>query len=105
MLLLVVALVGGMWLLRRRLISYVDGPPVEPDPTPWPAAGPDEPELEPSWVDPCDGGCPESHPVKVKLSSHLFHLPGMLAYQRTHPDRCYRSAEDASADGFQRAKR
>jgi hypothetical protein len=94
------ALVGGGWLARRLLITYVDGPPVEADPTPWPDPGPELP-----WMEPCDGSCPDSHPVKVKLSSQLFHLPGMLAYQRTHPDRCYRSAEDATADGFQRAKR
>jgi hypothetical protein len=46
-----------------------------------------------------------SHPVKAKESSGLYHMPGMLAYARTRPDRCYPSAEDAEADGFVRAKR
>jgi hypothetical protein len=46
-----------------------------------------------------------SYPVKAKESSGLYHMPGMLAYARTRPDRCYPSAEDAEADGFARAKR
>jgi micrococcal nuclease len=59
------------------------------------------------WVAPEPGGllCPTSHPVKGKLSSKLFHLPGMFAYNRTKPDRCYRDAEAAEADGLQRAKK
>lgn len=57
------------------------------------------------WVDPEAGTCPVSHPVKVKLSSGIFHEPGMLAYDRTVPDRCYRDATTAEADGFRRAKR
>jgi hypothetical protein len=51
------------------------------------------------------GAALTSHPVKAKESSRLYHLPGMLAYDRTRPDRCYPSAEDAEADGFVRAKR
>jgi hypothetical protein len=60
-----------------------------------------------SWVAPEAGGlvCPTSHPVKGKLSSKLFHLPGMFAYDRTKPDRCYRDEEAAVADGLRRAKR
>jgi hypothetical protein len=58
------------------------------------------------WVPPASPAeCPETHPVKVKMSSRLFHLPGMLAYTRTHPDRCYDCEESAVADGFTRAKR
>ncbi len=58
-----------------------------------------------SWIDACDGECPDSHPVKAKLRSRLFHLPGMIAYARTNADRCYRSADEAETDGFSRAKR
>jgi methylphosphotriester-DNA--protein-cysteine methyltransferase len=43
--------------------------------------------------------------IKVKLSSGIFHRPGMLAYERTRADRWYRSADDAVADGFRAAKR
>ncbi len=57
------------------------------------------------WVDPEAGICPQTHPVKAKLSSKLFHLPGMFAYDRTRPDRCYTDASTAEADGFTRAKR
>ena len=52
-----------------------------------------------------DGSCPATHPVKAKMSSGIFHLPGMLAYDRTHPDRCYRDEAAAEADGFGKAKR
>jgi hypothetical protein len=49
--------------------------------------------------------CPTSHPIKAKLSSKIFHLPGMFAYNRTQPDRCYASEDAAVADGLRRAKR
>jgi hypothetical protein len=35
----------------------------------------------------------------------IYHLPGMAAYGRTLPDRCYADPEAAEADGFVRAKR
>ena len=59
----------------------------------------------PPWVAPEGKGCPASHPVKAKLASRLFHLPGMLAYERTNPDRCYIDATAAEADGLTQAKR
>lgn len=59
-----------------------------------------------TWVDPGDdGGCPASHPVKAKLSSRIFHLPGMLNYDRTNADRCYLDANAAEGDGLRAAKR
>ncbi len=58
-----------------------------------------------AWVAPDDGVCPPSHPIKAKLSSKIFHLPGMFAYARTVPDRCYGTAEAAEADGLVKAKR
>lgn len=64
-------------------------------------------EAEPTaaWVEPEGSACPPGHPVKVKLSSGIFHLPGMLAYERTSPDRCYVDEAAAEADGFRKAKR
>jgi len=59
----------------------------------------------PPWVDPENGECPPSHPIKAKLSSKIFHAPGGLAYDRTTPDRCYRDAATAEADGFRPSKR
>jgi hypothetical protein len=58
-----------------------------------------------TWVDPTDGECPPTHLVKAKQSSKIFHVPGGLAYDRTTPDRCYRDAASAEADGFRPAKR
>jgi micrococcal nuclease len=64
----------------------------------------DEPPAR-AWVEASGSLCPESHPIKGKMSSHIFHLPGMLAYERTRPDRCYATEEEAEADGFIKAKR
>ncbi|MDQ3575131.1 MAG: hypothetical protein M3404_09475, partial [Actinomycetota bacterium] len=58
-----------------------------------------------AWVDADDGVCPPSHPVKAKLSSRLFHLPGMAFYKRTRAERCYADEESAVRDGFTRSKR
>jgi hypothetical protein len=58
-----------------------------------------------AWVDPDGSVCPTSHPVKAKLASKIFHLPGMLNYERTKPDRCYLDAAKAEADGLRAAKR
>lgn len=79
-------------------------------PKPTPAAAPAQKRAPrkkavPPWVDAKAGACPASHPVKAKLSSQIFHLPGMLNYQRAAADRCYVSAEAAEADGLRRAKR
>jgi hypothetical protein len=57
------------------------------------------------WVEPVDGTCPTTHPVKGKLTSLIYHLPGMTAYARTVPDRCYRDEDAAQADGLRKAKR
>ena len=66
---------------------------------------PATPAPERMWVEPSGDVCPPEHPVKAKLSSKLFHLPGMFAYDRCKPDRCYLSAEAAESDGLTRAKR
>lgn len=59
----------------------------------------------PAWVEPVDASCPTEHPVKANLRSGIFHRPGGLAYERTRPDRCYRSPAAAEADGLRAAKR
>ena len=63
------------------------------------------PTPPPAWIAPEGSACPASHPVKAKLASRLFHLPGMFAYNRTVPDRCYLDAAAAEADGLTRARR
>jgi hypothetical protein len=57
------------------------------------------------WVEPVDGACPSSHPVKAKMSSKIFHVPGGLNYERTVPDRCYLDPAAAEADGLRQSKR
>lgn len=51
------------------------------------------------------GTCPPSHPVKGKLSSGIFHVPGLLNYERTRADRCYVDAAAAERDGLRVARR
>jgi len=58
-----------------------------------------------TWVEATGRICPPSHPVKAKLSSRIFHLPGMAAYNRTAPDRCYVDEPSAVEDGFTKSKR
>jgi hypothetical protein len=120
---LVAAAVYALW---KRLTGAVE-PPVPPAPPspPSPAAAPvvtparassDAPASSASaapapsgasaaWTEPADGACPVSHPVKAKLSSGIFHVPGGQNYDRTKADRCYADAAGAEADGLRQAKR
>ena len=58
-----------------------------------------------AWVGPVDGACPLTHPVKGNANSGIFHLPGGRFYDTTVPERCYRDAEAAEADGMRASKR
>jgi hypothetical protein len=88
-------------------------PPAEPEapsrprPVKTPGGGRKAPPKRPArvWVEPTGAVCPRTHPVKAKMASGLFHLPGMLNYARTRPDRCYASEDAAIADGLTRSKR
>ena len=62
------------------------------------------PAARPRWVAPIDGLCPDGFPIKASASSRIFHVPGGRFYARTIPERCYASAEDATADGYRPAK-
>jgi hypothetical protein len=57
-----------------------------------------------TWVLPVDGGCPAGYPIKANDRSHIFHVPGGRSYDRTVPERCYASTDDAVADGYRAAK-
>ena len=76
-----------------------------PGPDPQPSREADEAAADAAWLDPVERGCPASHPVKVRLASGIFHLPGMVNYERTRPDRCYVDATAAERDGFRPALR
>jgi hypothetical protein len=81
-------------------------PPVPRDATrvAAPAAAP-SPEPAPAWVAPDgDGGCPPTHPIKAKLASGIYHVPGGANYARTKPDRCYVDEGAALADGLRASK-
>jgi hypothetical protein len=73
--------------------------------TPVPAGAPQWPAFTASWVPPDeDGSTPPGHPIKVKESSGIFHVPGGRFYDRTKPDRCYATASGALADGYRQSK-
>lgn len=66
----------------------------------------ESPETGVTWVEAtAEGECPDGFPIKANMNSKIFHSPGQLAYARTHPDRCYATAEGAEADGLRAAKR
>jgi hypothetical protein len=64
-----------------------------------------EPPGERLWVEANDGVCPESHPIKAKLSSKIFHTQQSRNYSRTKADRCYPDEKSAQADGLRPAQR
>jgi hypothetical protein len=86
-------------LERRRMPSGVTW---ERQPFPFPPRPREEP---PAWVEPSDGACPATHPVKAKLASGIFHVTGGASYERTNADRCYASEDAAVADGLRPAQR
>ncbi|MBV8961041.1 MAG: hypothetical protein JO367_04045 [Actinobacteria bacterium] len=108
-------LFAGIALAIYRVLQARQAQPEIPVRDPWPPVAPPEPvnvglaeapAPPQEWVAPIDGGaCPVSHPIKGKLSSKIFHLPGMFAYDRTNADRCYATEAAAEADGLHRAKR
>ena len=91
-------------LLVRRTVHLREDRALAPSPDPWPPL-PQPVAPDPAWLPPVDGECPPNHPVKVKTASGIYHLPGMVNYARTKPDRCYAEEDAAVADGFVRSKR
>lgn len=69
------------------------------------SAARDEQHAPPDYLEPVAGACPASHPVKAKLASGIFHVPGGQSYERTTPDRCYLDAAAAMRDGLRASKR
>lgn len=63
------------------------------------------PLVESTWVEAnADGSCPETHPIKAKLASGIYHVPGGANYGRTKADRCYIDEAAAAADGLRPSK-
>ncbi len=119
----VVGLLAGLaYLVWRTLAAHTpdtDGVTFAPAPFPSPPRPVPRAEHRPepargaeagatqqtAWVEPEGGACPVSHPVKAKMASGIFHVPGGLSYDRTHADRCYADAPSAESDGLRPAKR
>src|SRR5262245_34779045 len=113
--LLFLALLGaGIGLAALRVASFRAGhglrraaDPTGPGPSPDGVRSPvgHAPVLPTAtWVEPVDGDCPPGFPVKVKVSSGIFHVQGGRFYERTSPDRCYTTPAAAGADGYRPAK-
>jgi hypothetical protein len=97
-------LAGVAYAVWRKLPSREEAAPTwEPQPFPFPPQP--APAATVPWVEPpASGACPAHHPVKAKLASGIYHVPGGANYARTQPDRCYLSAEAAEADGLRASK-
>ena len=113
---LVAGIVYAIWRVldersRTSELTWTTQPfpsPPKPELREHPVAPGVEPSVEPNiepWIEPEGDACPSTHPVKAKLASGIFHEPGGQMYGRTTPDRCYRDAAAASADGLRASKR
>ena len=102
---LTIGLLGGAAVTAVRLFQDRRPlPATAPAPVDLPPPAPPAPPAP--WVDPlADGSCPASHPVKGKLMSGLFHVPGGFNYPRAKADRCYLDVDAAEADGLRASKR
>jgi hypothetical protein len=100
-------LIVGLGFIVARARRAVLEP--EPDRDPWstepPVALEARAEVGAAWLEPVDDECPPGHPVKAKMSSGIYHVPGGAMYARTKPDRCYADTAAAEADGLRPAKR
>lgn len=87
-------------------LSALQESPVEPKNAPAKKAAAPKPKKSAPWVEPGpDGEPPATHPIKAKMSSGIYHVPGGFNYARTRPDRCYLDVTAAEADGLRPSKR
>jgi len=52
---------------------------------------------------PVDGVCPASHPIKGNrgsMGAMIYHVPGGRNYERTKPEACFATVEEAEAAGY-----
>ncbi len=80
----------GLWVTAEASRSPV--PPAKPEVR---APG-GRPGVEPegAWT------CPESHPIKGNFTTYsgercIYHVPGGQFYNRTKPERCYATGDEA----------
>jgi hypothetical protein len=110
------AAIGTVLVLRlRRLAASIPAvtavwPPLRLATAPAEPAAPvrapvADPAERPEWVPSVGGQCPVTHPVKGNANSRIYHVPGGRYYAATVPERCYRDAAAAEADGMRASKR
>ncbi len=64
--------------------AAADRPAPAPVATAAPASAPARSASSAAWTEPnADGSCPDGHPVKAKLASGIYHVPGGANYART----------------------
>lgn len=54
-----------------------------------------------------DDACPSSHPIKGNHSSsgdYIYHIPGGTFYERTRPEVCFASEDEAQTAGYRAPK-
>ena len=54
--------------------------------------------------------CPATHPIKGNFTTYsgercIYHMQGGQFYDKTKPERCYATEEEARKDGCRRSKR
>jgi hypothetical protein len=99
-------LAGAAYAIWRQTTSRAPAPAGGWEPQPFPFPPQPVPDATVPWVEPAESGaCPANHPVKAKLASGIYHVPGGANYARTQADRCYLSAGAAEADGLRASKR
>ncbi len=47
-----------------------------------------------------DGVCPPDYPIKGNASSKVYHVPGLLSYDKTKAEWCFPTEEDAVSFGY-----
>jgi len=97
-------LAGAAYAVWRAIDANKRDDDVAWEPQPFPFPPQPRPQPDTGWVSPDDDACPASHPVKAKLGSGIYHLPGGVNYDRTKPDRCYLDATAAESDGLRPSK-
>lgn len=74
-----------------------------------PASGPTVPDLRAPKPPLADGwNCPAGYPIKGNRSSSgewIYHVPGGEFYDRTNPEECFATQQDARDAGYRASKR
>ena len=49
--------------------------------------------------------CPANKPIKGNAQSGIYHMPGGEYYNKTKPERCFATEQEAQKAGYRRSKR